>query len=185
MLNALDDHLGVRPRGKAGLSYELRKEQFDRIDAVDFTLAHDDGHRIEDLSRADVVLVGVSRVSKSVTCFYLASRGVRAANVPIVVGQDPPAELIRLDPRRVIGITMNANRLRKIREARLGNITHEDLPSYVDHSHIHEELWYAQSLMSQHRWRCIDVSYSATEEIAQEIIGMMESTRKSMASTSG
>jgi regulator of PEP synthase PpsR (kinase-PPPase family) len=173
MLTVLDDQLGIQPRGRPGLSYELHKEHFDRVDAVDFTLSHDDGRRIEDLARADVVLVGVSRVSKSVTCFYLAARGIRAANVPLVFGCDPPEPLLRLDPRKVIGITMNANRLQSIREARLRHITTEDLPGYVDKQQLVEELRYAQALMSQHHWRCIDVSYSATEEVAHEIISMI------------
>jgi regulator of PEP synthase PpsR (kinase-PPPase family) len=83
-LALLGDHLDQAPRGKAGLLYEVHREQIDRMDAMDFTLAHDDGRRSGELAKADVVLVGASRTTKSVTCFYLASRGIRAANVPLI-----------------------------------------------------------------------------------------------------
>lgn len=173
MLAALDDRLGMTPRGRPGLSYELRKEQFDRIDAVDFTLAHDDGKRLEDLYLADCVLVGVSRVSKSVTCFYLAARGIRAANVPLLAGQKVPPELLRLEPNKVVGLTMNAKRLRSIREARICRLSNVPVPDYVDE--LAEELRHARSLMSRHKWPCIDVSYMATEEVAHEVLSLIDS----------
>lgn len=173
LLTALDDHLGLTPRGRPGLSYELRKEQFDRIDAVDFTLAHDDGQRLEGLRQADVVLVGVSRVSKSVTCFYLASRGVRAANVPLLPERGLPRELVRLPRKKVIGLTMNANRLQSIREARLPELTKGSLPGYTDKLDLIGELRLAHQLMTHQGWRIVDVSYSATEEVAQEILTML------------
>ena len=95
VLAVLSDHLGVAPQRKPGLSYKLQKEYFDRIDAVSFTLEHDDGAGLSTLAEADVVLVGVSRVSKSVTCFYLAYRGIRAANVPLIPGVDLPDAIDR------------------------------------------------------------------------------------------
>jgi len=158
MLRALDDQLGVVPHGRAGLSYDLRKEHFDRIDAVDFTLAHDDGLRMEGLHLADVVLVGVSRVAKSVTCSYLAARGIRAVDVPLVPGQKVPAELLKLDAKKVVGLTMNAKRLVSIREARLRRLSNAQVPTYVGDQQIIEELRDARAAMSRHKWPCIDVS---------------------------
>jgi len=172
VLSVLDDYLGP-PQRRPGLSYELNKERFDRIDAVDFTLAHDDGLRLRDLPRADVVLVGVSRVAKSVTCCFLASHGVRAANVPIVMGIEPPAELLRLDPRKVIGLTMNAQRLQAIRTARVSRMGVEAVERYDEIRLVADELRYAQQLMTRHEWRCIDVSYKAVEEVTRDVLGFL------------
>lgn len=170
-LAALDDVLGP-PRNKPGLSYELHRERFDRIDAVDFTLSHDDGHRLRDLKRADIVLVGVSRVSKSVTCFYLACRGVFAANVPLVPGVDLPREVLRLPRSKVLGLTMHPARLRSLRAARqgvLGDVAHD----YSDDQCIAQELRRAQTLFAERKWRTIDVSYKSIEEVAHEILSLL------------
>ena len=169
-LAVLDDHLDASQQQRPGLSYALNKEQFDRMDAVDFTFAHDDGARVKDLDQADVVLVGISRVSKSVTCFYLASRGIRAANIPLLPGVEPPEELLRISSHRVIGLTMNTQRLQQIRAARRGAIRAARLVDYTDHREIAREIAYAQALIKEHGWRKIDVSYKAVEEVAVEII---------------
>lgn len=169
MLSAIEDATGVAPLGRPGLSYQLHKEQFDRMDAVDFTLAHDDGQRAHELQQADIVVVGVSRVSKSVTCFYLAYRGVRAANVPLCEGISPPEELLRLPPAQVVGLTMNPHRLRMLREMRLVAMK-SDVANYVDDAAIQAELRSAQRLMQEHGWRSVDVSYKAVEEVAVELL---------------
>jgi hypothetical protein len=168
-LSALADKLGRSPRGKAGLAYAWNKEQYQRIEAVDFTLAHDDGQGLSDLDRADVVLVGVSRVSKSVTCFYLAYRGIRAANVPLVPGTALPEELLKLPKHKVIGLTMNPGRLQAIRAARAVRGLAGANPSYTDKRAIARELQEARRIMEEHGWRCLDVSYMAVEEVALEI----------------
>lgn len=169
VMSALEDALGVAPLGKPGLSYQLHKEQFDRMDAVDFTLGHDDGQRAHELDQADIVIVGVSRVSKSVTCFYLAYRGVRAANVPLHEQVPPPAQLLRLPPSKVVGLTMNAHRLRLLREMRLATLQPETI-DYVAEPAIQAELRYAHRLMADHGWNCIDASYKAVEEVAIELL---------------
>jgi [pyruvate, water dikinase]-phosphate phosphotransferase / [pyruvate, water dikinase] kinase len=175
ILAVLEDRLSVAPKRAPGLSYELKREYFDRIDAVNFTLAHDDGSQMRDIQRAEVVLVGVSRVAKSVTCFYLAYRGIRAANVPLIFGHQPPEALGELDPRRVIGLTMNPQRLHAIRSARLEHMAVASLEPYVHVRKVAEEIRYAQQIMDQHGWQCIDVSYKAVEEVAAEIIHMLPS----------
>lgn len=169
LIRMLSDRLEMEPRNEPGLSYELNKEQFDRIDAVDFTLRHDDGQRIEDLPNADIVLVGASRVSKSVTCFFLAYRGLRAANVPLSIDFDPPHELLSTVPKKVIALTMNAQRLQKIRDIR-GQPWQGTMDYYADRQKVTRELAFVEALAERYGWRCLDVSYKAVEEVAEEIL---------------
>ena len=172
-LSVLGDSLAQTAKGLPGLLYELHREQFDRMDAVDFTMAHDDGNRLLDLGLAEAVVTGVSRVSKSVTCFYLASRGVRSANVPLIPDQIPPEELIAMPADRVFGLTMNASRLASIRQARINRISKGDVPHYANVRELNRELHFAENLMEIHRWHRIDVSYMATEEVASHILDLL------------
>jgi regulator of PEP synthase PpsR (kinase-PPPase family) len=133
-------------------------------------LGHDDGAGLSTLAEADVVLVGVSRVSKSVTCFYMAYRGVRAANVPLIPDIDPPAELLAMPKEKVIGLTVTPNRLRSVREARRHKLGAGAADDYVGHTEIGAELRNALKIMKQHGWRCLDVSYMAVEEAAVQIL---------------
>jgi len=169
----LSDHLGTQPHRQPGLSYKHQKDYFDRIDAISFTLDHDDGARIHELSDADVVLVGVSRVSKSVTCFYIGYRGVRAANVPLIPTFEIPQQLLDLPSKSVIGLTVNPNRLLAVREARRQAMGGAPLEAYIDRREIRRELYFAESLMEKHRWRQIDVSYMSVEEVASNVLRMI------------
>lgn len=173
VITALSDQLGLAPRGKPGLSYAHQKEYIDRIDAVSFTLEHDDGAGLATLHKADVVLVGVSRASKSVTCFYLGYRGIRAANVPLINGMNPPEELVRLPREMVIGLTVTPSRLQSVREARRARLGSDALEYYVERDEISDELRHSQRLMRKHGWRSIDVSYMAVEEVAVQVLQMM------------
>jgi regulator of PEP synthase PpsR (kinase-PPPase family) len=173
VLRLLGDHLESRPQNVPGRSYELQRDQFDRFKAVDFTLSHDDGAHLWDLDRADVVLVGVSRSCKSVTCFFLAYRGIRAANVPLIVDQEPPEELTRLDPAKVIALTMNPHRLQKVRDVRASHFADGVLDAYIDSSEISRELRHANALIAKHGWRSLDVSYQGIEEVAKEVLKML------------
>ncbi|GIW91409.1 MAG: putative pyruvate, phosphate dikinase regulatory protein [Pirellulaceae bacterium] len=168
-VSLLADRLGEQPAGRAGLAYELNKEQLDRMEAVDFTLAHDDGQGLHDLNRADVVLVGVSRVAKSVTCFYLAYRGIRAANVPLIPALPIPKELVAMPPEKIIGLWMNVDRLVAIRRARVAAGAQGVSPEYCDPTAVDRELRWARRIINQHGWRALDVSYMAVEEIAREV----------------
>lgn len=172
VLAVLTDHLGSQPRREPGLSYKIQREYFDRMEAINFTLEHDDGAGLHTLDKADVVLVGVSRVGKSVTCFYLGYRGIRTANVPLVPGFDPPSELLQLPQEKVIALTVNLNRLQAIREAR-----HEMLGGkvdyYIDRRKIGEELRDTMRLAQKHGWRTLDVSYMAIEEVARTVLTMI------------
>jgi regulator of PEP synthase PpsR (kinase-PPPase family) len=171
-LSALHDVIQSLPEATPGLLYESDRERFDRIESVHFTLKHDDGQRPQDLHEADVVLVGVSRSSKSATCFYLAYAGIRAANVPIVPDIKPPPELLALPPEKVIGLRLNAMRLRKIREARLVSMKTGWVEHYVGKRMIAREVLVANRLMEENGWRSIDVSYRAVEEIASRVMDM-------------
>ena len=172
-LTVLQDHLGRKPQHRPGLAHQVQRERFDRIDAVDFTLAHDDGCGLGDLNQADVVLVGISRVSKSVTCFFLAYRGVRAANVPLVPGCDPPRQLLVLPARQVIGLTMNVRRMKSLRASRAETLGDVSAGDYVDGRAIAREVAWAEKLMKDQGWRTIDVSYSSVEEVAGRIRTML------------
>jgi regulator of PEP synthase PpsR (kinase-PPPase family) len=168
--SALHDLFKTTPTYQPGLLYASEREKFDRLEAIDFTLKHDDGQRPEDLDEADVVLVGVSRSSKTSTCFYLAYEGVKAANVPLVPGIEPPAELVRLDPARVIGLRVNAMRLATVREARARGPARAALDTYLEPEALAHELRAANHLMHQHGWHSLDVSYMAVEEVAHEVM---------------
>lgn len=175
-LAVLEDQLGVAPKLHPGLSYELRKEQFDRFDAMDFTLAHDDGAREAEIGQADVVLVGASRVSKSVTCFFLAARGIRAANVPLSADREVSDALACMDPERVVALTMNRARLQALRETRMDRFPRGTAPNYTDLDEISRELRYVRRLISKYGWHQLDVSYRAVEETAWEVIRILERT---------
>jgi regulator of PEP synthase PpsR (kinase-PPPase family) len=169
--------LSRKPSGRECLSstfsYALQKKQLDLYDAVDFTLSHDDGAGLHEIDRADVVLVGASRTCKSVTCFYLAYRGLRAANVPLIPGCAPADEVLALDPHKVIGLTMNAQRLSRVREARVERLKAGNMERYVDTTDINVELREAARLMARNGWRCLDVSYLSVEEVAKEVQTML------------
>jgi regulator of PEP synthase PpsR (kinase-PPPase family) len=171
--SALHDLLKQDPVATPGLLYSSDRENFDRHTAIDYTLKHDDGQRPHELDQADVVLVGVSRASKSTTCFYLAYEGVKAANVPLVPGVDPPSQLLSVEPRRVIGLRLNVMRLMTVREIRAENLGLDAGDNYVDKRAIAREVNEAHRLMDRHGWRSFDASYMAIEEIAREVMKMV------------
>lgn len=168
--SALHDVFKKEPSATPGLFYASDRERFDRHAAIDYTLKHDDGQRSDDLDKADVVIVGVSRASKSTTCFYLAYQGVKAANVPLITDRQPPEALCRLEPSRVVGLRMNITRLMTVREARATHLGHTHTGYYVDKREIMREVRHANGLMDTYGWRTIDASYMAVEEIAREIV---------------
>jgi regulator of PEP synthase PpsR (kinase-PPPase family) len=171
--SALHTLLQREPSATPGLLYAADRENFDRRSAIDYTLKHDDGQRPNELNRADVVLVGVSRASKSSTCFYLAYEGIKAANVPLVPGVEPPPQLLRLDRRKVIGLRVNVMRLMIVREARAMKLGREHAGEYLDKRSVAREVTAANRIMEQQGWRSFDASYMAIEEIAREVMRHM------------
>jgi len=169
-LSALHDLFERAPRAEPGLLYASERDEFDRRDAIDFTLKHDDGRRPDGLARADVVLVGVSRAAKSSTCFFLAYQGVKAANVPLVPDQPPPPALVALPKEKVIGLVVNPVRLITVREARVRHLGVDAGGDYTDLESVKREVRSVHRLMLGQGWRTIDASYLAVEEIAREVM---------------
>jgi regulator of PEP synthase PpsR (kinase-PPPase family) len=167
--SALHDLFKRERSAKPGLYYATDRERFDRQTAIDYTLKHDDGQRPHELRQADVVLVGVSRASKSTTCFYLAFQGIKAANVPLLPDIPVLPQLTKVEPSKVIGLNMNVARLMTVREARTVNLGTAHTGYYVNKRKIANEVIHATQLMQAHGWRSIDVSYMAIEEIAREV----------------
>ncbi len=176
VLSALSDHLDRAPRRQPGLSYQLKREYYERVDAVNFTLAHDDGCAVRELDQADVVLIGPSRVAKSVTCFFLAYRGIRAANYPLLPGMEVPAEVEQLDKNKAVLLTMNARRLQSIRRERVRVMGSGPFGEYTDLAAIRRELTEAARLAQRLGWAGIDVSYKSVEEVARDVIAMLGKT---------
>ncbi|MHC4993151.1 MAG: kinase/pyrophosphorylase, partial [Planctomycetota bacterium] len=115
------------------------------------------------------VLVGVSRASKSSTSFFLGYSGIRTANVPLIPGIEPPPQLLKLDRRAVIGLTINQRRLKTVREVRARALGSHAMRGYLDDEEIVREIRHANEMMTRHKWRSVDVSYKAIEEIAKEV----------------
>lgn len=170
VITALHSRFKREPGAVPGLLYDLERDHYDRMTAFDYVLTHDDGQRIHELNRADVVLTGVSRSSKSSTCFYLAFQGVRAANVPLLPGMDPPPQLLKLPPNRVVGLRINVQRLVRVREARMPDLGLDVDQDYADQRAVSAEVNYVNRLMDKRKWNTVDVSYLAVEEIARQVL---------------
>ena len=166
---ALHDLFERERTAEPGLFYARDRERFDRQAAIDYTLKHDDGQQPHELHLADVVLVGVSRTSKSTTCFYLAFQGIKAANVPLLPGLPVLPQLTKVKPSKVIGLNMNVVRLMTMREARSINLGSAHTSYYANKQKVANEITYATQLMKTNGWRSIDASYMAIEEIAREV----------------
>jgi len=175
VLAVLASRLGRKSRGLPGQQHLLDSDYFRRIDAMTFALAHDDGQSAWGLKDADVVLVGVSRTSKTPTCMYLANRGIKAANVPIVPGTPLPNELFSLTGPLVVGLTNDPERLVQLRQNRLQLLHQEhDRPTeYTDTSAVREEVQKARRLFTERHWPVIDVTRRSIEETAAAILRLL------------
>ncbi len=166
---------GKRPSGRAGASRQTDREYYARISAMEFAVSHDDGRNPEDLPDADVVLIGVSRSSKTPLAMYLAYKGIRAANVPLAPRVDPPKELMEIDPRRIFGLMTDAELLIDIRQERMREMR-TYVPRYAEREAVEEELAEARALMRKIGCLVIRTDNRAIEEASQEIIGHLEGT---------
>lgn len=165
----LSGFFGVESHAQPGRQHELNEEYFTRVEAINFTLAHDDGQAHWELEEADVVLVGPSRTSKSPTCVYLAYKGLKAANVPFVLECPLPPELETLTRPLVVGLTISSDRLQQIRRTRLQSLKQEEETNYVDAEGIEAEIEASRKLFNRHRWPVIDVTRRSVEETAATI----------------
>src|SRR5580658_6668610 len=174
VIGALASFLGRQARGLPGQQHLLDTEYFQRIDAMTFALAHDDGQSAWGINDSDVILVGVSRTSKTPTCIYLANRGIKAANVPIVPGVKLPPELFAAERPLIVGLTGDTERLVQVRENRLTQLQqHDHSTDYTDHDAVREEVLRARRVFAEHKWPVIDVTRRSIEETAAAILKLV------------
>lgn len=169
LLDQLAAALGERPAGKPGLYRQQREKYFERVEAIEFSVAHDDGQRIDDLPQAEIVLVGVSRTGKTPLSMYLSVMGWKVANVPLISGLEPPPLLLEADPRRTVGLTIEPGQLvahRRWRQAHLGIATTD----YTSAAAIYDEVEEARRFCRRHGFAVVDVTDKPIESSAEEVI---------------
>ncbi len=176
VLDRLSTRLKLTPLGTPGRSSQMAEDQARAIEAVDFAFHHDDGQRVEELHKAEIVLVGVSRTMKTPTMIYLAYRGWFAANVPLMPELAPPRALLALPSARVVCLLMNPGRLRELRLVRAKQASIPVEP-YASREHILQELRHCQRLCLSCGWRTVDVTGKSVEEVAREIIALLPDIR--------
>ena len=172
--DALSAMLGQAAKARPGRQHALDAAYFARVDAIQFTIAHDDGIGHENWEEADIVLAGVSRSSKTPTSIYLANRGYKVANMPIVVESPPPPALFALRGPLVVGLTTGADRLIQIRRNRLLSLHQQADTPYVDEEAVTRELAYARRMFADNAWPVIDVTRRSIEETAAAIISLCQ-----------
>ena len=173
VIAALGQFLGAQPIHRIGGQHEMDAEYFHRIEAMDWALAHDDGQRAEEYDNSDVILVGVSRTSKTPTCLYLANRGVRAVNVPFVPGIPLPKILDEVKNAIVIGLTNDPKRLVELRRARLAILKQEGETPYIDLEEVKAEITQARRYFNKKNWPVIDVTRRSIEETAAAVMAQL------------
>jgi [pyruvate, water dikinase]-phosphate phosphotransferase / [pyruvate, water dikinase] kinase len=174
LLLRLSAALAASPRAEAGLFRQIDEEYFRRIDAMDFTVKHDDGQRVEEIGHADLVLVGVSRSCKTPLSIFLGYRGWHVANIPIVLGLEAPAELFAIDPRKVIALSARSEWLSGVRRERSRRMAPGMILDYAETAYIAEELRWFQAIAARGGWTVVDVTHKAIEETASEVIALLE-----------
>jgi [pyruvate, water dikinase]-phosphate phosphotransferase / [pyruvate, water dikinase] kinase len=183
VLALFQSYLGAESTRRVGAQHTLNAEYFKRIDALNYTMLHDDGQHTEDLEHADVVLTGVSRTSKTPTSIYLANRGVKTANVPLVPNMPVPPQLERLSTPLIVGLTASPERIVQIRQNRLlGLNAHRDDDLYVDRQAVAEEIAFSRKLCARHNWPVIDVTRRSIEETAAAVLSLLAERRRRQAS---
>ena len=171
LLFKLSIFFGMPPQKQPGLLYQMNAEYYKRMEAVNFTVKQDDGQEPRNLHKADIVFVGVSRSSKTPLSMYLAHKGYRVANIPLVKGIDPPKELFEIDQKKIVGLLIDPKRLVELRSARLRNLRQSPRGSYADYEQVTEELDFCRQLYRRHpEWLIIDITNKAVEETAAEVL---------------
>lgn len=178
VLSVFQSYLGTPAGRRVGAQHVLDADYFRRIDALNFTMEHDDGQLPADIDDADIVIIGISRTSKTPTSIYLANRGIKTANIPIVLGVPMPDELIMAKRPLIVGLIATVERISHVRQNRLlgasGGYSSAD---YVDRATIAEELAYARQICTRHNWPLIDVTRRSIEETAAAIVALRGKTR--------
>jgi [pyruvate, water dikinase]-phosphate phosphotransferase / [pyruvate, water dikinase] kinase len=174
---ALESHLGQEAHGRPGRQHAMDDAYFARVEAIQYTIAHDDGIAHEDWEQADIVLAGVSRSSKTPTSIYLANRGYKVANIPLVVESPPPPALFKLRHPLVVGLTTAPERLVQVRRNRLLTIAEGRETSYADAERVAEEVRFARRMFADNAWPVIDVTRRSIEETAAAVIRLLTERR--------
>lgn len=172
VVNALSMMLGQQAKARPGQQHSLDAAYFQRVEAIQFTIAHDDGAGHENWEQADIVIAGVSRTSKTPTSIYLANRGYKTANIPIVIESPPPANLYSLQKPLVVGLVINPDRLIQVRRNRLLSLNQAAETDYVDVEAVAREVAFARRMMADNDWPVLDVTRRSIEEVAAAIINL-------------
>ncbi len=179
ILRVFESYLGAETIHRAGAQHVLNAEYFQRIDALNYSMVHDDGQHVEGLEEADVVLVGVSRTSKTPTSIYLANRGIKTGNVPLVPNVPLAPQVEKLSRPLVVGLYASPERIVQIRENRLlGLKAHRDDDQYIDRDAVAEEVAYSRRLCARHSWPSIDVTRRSIEETAAAVMRLLTERRR-------
>jgi hypothetical protein len=179
VLQLMRSYLGTETSHRVGAQHTLNAEYFKRIDALNYTMLHDDGQHIDELEQADVVLVGVSRTSKTPTSIYLANRGVKTGNVPLVPGIMVAPQVEQLAGPLVVGLYASPERIVQIRQNRLlGLKAHQDDDQYIDRQSVAEEITFSRRLCAKHNWPSIDVTRRSIEETAAAVLKLLAERRR-------
>ena len=177
LVSAMSRYLGASLSRRVGVQHTLDNDYFNRMDALNYAIGHDDGQGGQDLDQADVILVGVSRTSKTPTCIYLAHRGVRAANVPLVPGQPIPEKLLAARRAMVVALTASPDRLIQIRRNRLLSLKEDRASTYIDVDAVRDEIVQARRLYEKQGWPVIDVTRRSVEETAAAVLNLLNGGR--------
>ncbi len=178
LITSIASHCRLEPQHRSGLLHRFSDDYFARIEAVEFAVRHDDGANLHTLFEADLVLTGVSRTSKTPLSMYLAQRGYKTGNVPLVPGMDPPRELLELDPRKVFGLVVDESTLLEIRRARVRALRASPYLTYADPDGVSQELRRTRRLFRTRGWRIVDITSRAVEENASRILELYESSAR-------
>jgi len=182
VLNLFQAYLGAESTHKVGAQHTLNADYFRRIDALNYTMMHDDGQHADDLEEADVLLIGVSRTSKTPTSIYLANRGVKTANIPLVPGMTLPPGIENLKRPLVVCLYASPERIVQIRQNRLlGLKAHRPDDKYIDQQSVAEEVAASRRLCAKHNWPLIDVTRRSIEETAAGVLALLGERRRHMA----
>jgi len=173
LANFLENELGLKSVSIPGLYRRINHQYFDRMDAIDYTLNHDDGLNPQRLQKAEIILTGVSRCGKTPLSVYMSMFGWKVANIPLVNGITPPPELFEVDPRRVFGLTISLSHLLSIRNKRLSQMGDSQNINYIDQRSVREELRNANFIIEKGGFTKINVTNKPIESSANEIIGLV------------
>lgn len=170
VLDQVSNLLGRLPAGRPGLYRKVREDYFRLIEAIEFAVRHDDGRHFNELGGAEIILIGVSRAGKTPLSMYLAMRGFKTANVPLVKGIEAPQELFEVPRGRVVGLTLDPDRLVSFRRDRQGGLGDGAPPAYSDPREVFQDLEFARTVFRKGRFTTIDVTSKPIEESANEVV---------------